>query len=76
MAHSVIEEMGELIDITPVDRNTPREALLFLRHLGSEAEFEPMKTDCAVYVHPPFTSEDLCQSEILAETGEESEIAP
>jgi hypothetical protein len=46
-AHSVVEKNGVLFDVTPIDKNTPREGLLFLTHLGGEEEFESMKTSCS-----------------------------
>jgi hypothetical protein len=74
MAHSVVEEEGELFDITPIDRNTPSETLLFFRHSGTEAEFEPMKTACAEVVYPPFTLEEWHDSQASAETDEAGQI--
>ena len=59
MAHSVVEENGELIDITPIDENTPRKGLFFLTHLGSEAEFALMKTACSQVPYPPVTMVEL-----------------
>lgn len=53
MAHSVIEENGQLFDITPIGPNTPREGLLFLRHTGTEEEFEAMKMACSQMFYPP-----------------------
>ena len=73
MAHSVIQEKSELFDITPIDRNTPREALVFLRHLGTEGEFEPMKTACSEVVYPPVTWEEVHDSQSSAETDEATE---
>jgi hypothetical protein len=55
----VVEENGELIDITPIDKNTPREGLLFLTHPGSEAEFAVMKTACSQVLYPPLTMAEL-----------------
>lgn len=53
MAHSVVDEAGQLFDITPIDRNTPRDTLLFIRHPGTEAEFNGMKIVCSQVLHPP-----------------------
>jgi hypothetical protein len=47
MAHSVCSEAGKLIDITPIDENTPREGLRFRRHSGTEEEFDAMKMPCS-----------------------------
>jgi hypothetical protein len=74
MAHSVVEEKDNLIDITPIELDTPREMLVFLRHLGTEEEFEPMKTACAEVVYPPITWEEWHESQTSAETDEEREI--
>jgi len=70
MAHSVVGMIGELVDITPIEANTPREKLLFLRHLGSNAEFEPMKTACAEVVYPLFTWEEWREMRPSAEVEE------
>jgi len=58
MAHSVVEENGQLFDITPLDRNTPREGLVFLKHHGTEEEFLRMKTTCSNVLYPPFTYDE------------------
>jgi hypothetical protein len=58
MAHSVVKEQGQLFDITPLDANTPRQGLVFLKHLGTEAEFLRMKTTCSNVVFPPFTYDE------------------
>jgi hypothetical protein len=72
MAHSVVEENGQLIDITPFDRNTPRGGLVFLKHEGTEEDFEPMKTVCSKVLYPPMTMEELQTSHFVdleEETG-------
>jgi hypothetical protein len=74
MAHSVVEEKGELVDITPIDRSTPRETLLFLMHSGTEPEFEAMKTGCSAVVYPPFTWEEWRECQTSAEIDEETDI--
>jgi len=43
MAHSVLEEDGQLVDITPLQRDISRDGLLFLKQLGTEADFLAMK---------------------------------
>ena len=53
MAHSIIEEPEGLVDITPLDPNTSRSGLLFLRHTGNENEFNTMKTPCCQVFYPP-----------------------
>jgi hypothetical protein len=58
MAHSVVDENGQLVDITPLDPNTPREGLVFLNHLGTEEDFSVMKTHCSVVRYPPFTYDE------------------
>jgi hypothetical protein len=55
MAHSVLDENGQLVDITPLDPNTPRDGLLFLEHLGTEEDFSAMKTQCSQVLYPPLT---------------------
>jgi hypothetical protein len=64
MAHSVVEESGRLMDITPIDANTPREGLWFLPHSGNEVEFQAMKTACSCVVYPPITTDEwrACQT--------------
>lgn len=74
MAHSVVEENGKLLDITPIDPNTPRETLVFLRHLGTEEEFNLMKTDCAAIVYPPPTWEDFHAIQNSSESDEAEDI--
>lgn len=73
LAHSMVEDEGDLFDITPMDRNA-RESLLFLRHFGSDAEFDPMKTDCAHVLYPPFTQEEWHENQAAPETDEEAEM--
>ena len=58
MAHSVIETNGDLEDITPMDKNTPLESLLFLKHEGEESDFLAMKETCSRVTYPPFTWEE------------------
>lgn len=72
-AHSVIEENGQLIDITPIDKNTPRDGLLFLRHVGKEDEFEQMKTVCAEVLYPPVTMDEWQGYQLSAGIGEETD---
>ena len=52
MAHSVVDEAGVLVDITPIDENTPREGLRFLRHRGSAEEFNAMKVPFSQFFYP------------------------
>jgi hypothetical protein len=46
-----------LVDITPIDENTSREGLRFLRHHGTEEEFNVIKIPCS-QVYYPFMSFD------------------
>jgi hypothetical protein len=69
-AHSIVQENGTLVDITPIDSNTPRDGLLFLRHLGTEEDFEPMKTVCSEVLYPPMTMEELQASHLVDFEGE------
>jgi hypothetical protein len=73
MAHSVVQENGRLVDLTPVDKNTPREGLQFLSHPGTEAEFQSMKVVCAKALYPPMTWEEW-HEQSLAENNEEIEV--
>ena len=74
MAHSIVDERGELVDITPIDRNTPRESLFFLAHPGTEEEFQAMKVVCAEALYPPITWEEWHQSQAAAENNEEIDV--
>jgi hypothetical protein len=65
MAHSVLEESGQLTDITPLDRNTPRDGLLFLKHEGTEQDFSAMKTRCSQVLYPPLAFDDWRESQSL-----------
>jgi hypothetical protein len=55
IAHSVIKENGELVDITPIDDNTPREGWVFLQHAGVEEQFMAMRNRCSRVVFPHFS---------------------
>ncbi len=63
MAHSVVDEAGALVDITPIDENTPRQALRFLRHQGSEEEFAAMKVTCSQVFYPFMSFEEWRDSQ-------------
>ena len=63
MAHSVVEEKCELFDITPIDRNTPRDTLVFLKHLGTEEDFKAIRTICSQVLYPPMTQEEWRESQ-------------
>jgi hypothetical protein len=65
MAHSVVEENGELFDITPIDENE-RKGLVFLKHLGTEADFEPMKTVCSDVLYPPIMMDEWREGQLTA----------
>jgi hypothetical protein len=64
MAHSVIDDDGALVDITPLDENTPREALRFLRHLGTEEKFAIMRVPCSHVLYPPISFEEWRESQL------------
>lgn len=64
MAHSVVDEYGTLVDITPIDENTPREGLRFLRHLGSAEEFEAMKAPFSQFFYPFISFEEWRESQM------------
>lgn len=63
MAHSVVDENGQLVDITPLDPNTPREGLVFLKHPGTEKDFSVIKTTCSWVLYPPFTQDEWQQGQ-------------
>jgi hypothetical protein len=67
MAHSVLDENGTLVDITPVDS---RDGLLFLKHLGTEEDFSAMKIPCAQVWYPPLTYAEWQESQIVELEGE------
>jgi len=69
MAHSVLDDSGSLVDITPIDRSTPRDALLFLEHLGAEDDFLRMRIACSQVLYPPITVDEWQESH-LALLGE------
>jgi hypothetical protein len=64
MAHSMLEEAGTLVDITPIDENTPREGLRFLRHPGSEEEFSAMKLPLSQFFYPFISFEEWPESQL------------
>jgi len=63
MAHPVVDE---LVDITPLDPNTPREGLVFLKHLGKEEDFSAMKMTCSVVLYPPATFDEWRENQAAA----------
>lgn len=73
MAHSVVEERGELVDITPIDSYTRRDDLLFLTHLGSDEEFEAMKIPFSEYLYPPMTMDEWRAGQLVVESEEDAE---
>jgi hypothetical protein len=73
-AHSIVQENGTLVDITPIDRNTPREGLYFLTHPGTEAEFQSMRVACADVLYPPITCEEWHESQSPAGYNEEMDV--
>ena len=66
MAHSVLDENGQLVDITPIDQNAPRDGLLFLKHLGTEEDFSAMKISCSQVFYPPVTFNEWQESQVAA----------
>jgi len=64
MAHSVVDESGVLVDITPIDENTPRDGLKFLLHLGSAEEFEAMKGPFSQFFYPFISFEEWRASQL------------
>lgn len=53
VAHSVIEENGDLYDVTPLDPSTP--SPLFLRHVEAEAVFDAMQPEWSWTFYPIIT---------------------
>ena len=64
MAHSVVDAAGVLVDITPIDGNTPREGLRFLRHHGSAEEFNAMKGPFSQFFYPFIKFEEWRESQL------------
>lgn len=58
MTHSAVEDARVLVDITPIDENTPREGLRFLLHGGSEEEFDAMKMPFSQLFYPFMSFEE------------------
>ena len=73
MTHSVVEENGSLVDITPIDQNTPCDGLLFLQHVGTEEEFLVMRIPCSQVLYPPIAVDEWRESQ-LAMLPEPTEI--
>ena len=69
MAHSVIDDDGFVVDITPLDGNTPRDALRSLRHPGTDEEFVTMSVSCSHVIYSPISFEEWRESQ-TANTGE------
>jgi len=67
-AHSVLDESGSLVDITPIDPNTARDSLFFLLHEGVAAEFERLKIRWPDVLYPRLTFEEWQQSQAAANT--------
>jgi hypothetical protein len=63
MAHSVVDEAGALVDITPIDENSPRQGLRFLQHQGTEEEFTAMKVPCSHVFYPFMGFEEWRESQ-------------
>jgi hypothetical protein len=51
IAHSVLDDAGRLFDITEIDSADTRPK--FLRHVGTEDEFNAMKSGRAWLYYPP-----------------------
>lgn len=64
MAHSVVDETGVLVDITPIDENTPRDGLRFRRHVGTEEEFNVLKAPFSQFVYPFMSFEEWRESQL------------
>jgi hypothetical protein len=68
MAHSVVEENGKLFDITPIGEKE-RKGLVFLRHRGTEEDFEPMKKAYAQVFYPPLSMDEWQRDVIRSRHG-------
>ena len=51
---------------TPLGPNTPREELVFLKHLGVEEDFSAMKTTGSVVLYPPVTFDEWRENQAAA----------
>jgi hypothetical protein len=70
MAHSVIDDAGLLVDITPIDESTPREGLRFLRHIGTEEEFNALKVPFSQFFYPFMSFEEWRESQLMIKEEE------
>jgi hypothetical protein len=73
MAHSVVEEAGALVDITPIDESTPREGLQFLEHIGTDEGFDELKITFSQCFYP-FMSFDEWRDSQAAIREEETDF--
>jgi hypothetical protein len=64
MGHSVTDEAGVLLDITPIYENTPRDGLRFLLHVGTEDEFDVLKVPFAQFLDPFISFEEWRESQL------------
>jgi hypothetical protein len=62
MGHSLFDEADALVDITPIDENTPRERLRFLWHDGCEEEFDAMGVRPSQFLYPVMSFEEWRES--------------
>jgi hypothetical protein len=70
MAHSVVDEAGVLVDITPIDESTPREGLRFLRHIGTDEEFDLLKGPFSQCFYPFMSFDEWRDSQSAMREGE------
>lgn len=72
IAHTLVEQDGELVDITPLDSSTSRDGLMFLRHLGTDAEFGALSIPYSSVWYPLVTFAEM-QSVRVAGNSEDEE---
>jgi hypothetical protein len=58
------------VDITPIDENTPREGLRFLRHVGTEEEFNVLKLPFSQFFYPFMSVEEWPESQLQVQEEE------
>jgi hypothetical protein len=71
MAHSVVDEAEGLLDITPIDENTPREGLRFLQHVGTAEEFGALKVSFSQVFYPFMSFDEWRETQLPIEEKEE-----
>jgi hypothetical protein len=74
-AHSVVSEGATLIDITPLGNEVDRGGMIFLRHVGTEAEYFEIEKRCCFCFYPQdFLPRVLLNEPPVDDEGKISEI--